>query len=200
MLEAAAIFVATAAYGIVHSLLATRGAKQWAHARLGSRAIRLYRLAYNAFALVSFLPVFLLLVRFPGTLLYQLPLPWSALALAGQAAAMVLLAIGLLQTDPLSFLGLRQLVAGDRSEPPSLTVTGLYRWVRHPLYTAGLVLIWLTPVMTIGVLALNLALTVYILIGYRFEERRLVAEFGQAYVAYQARVPALIPHLRHPTA
>lgn len=193
MLEAAAAFFATAAYGALHSLLAASRFKQWALARFGPSAKRAYRLAYNAVALISFMPVLALLALYPGQVLYRISLPWTALALAGQVAAMVLLAIGLLQTDPLSFLGFRQLVAADRSEPPSLTVTGLYRWVRHPLYTAGLMLIWLTPVMTTGILGLNLALTAYIALGYRLEERRLVAEFGPAYIAYQARVPALLP-------
>jgi len=193
MLEAAAILLATAAYGVLHSLLAASGTKQWALARFGPRAKRAYRLVYDAVALVSFIPVLALLARYPGEVLYRLSLPWSALARAGHGAAMVLLAVGLLQTDTLSFLGIRQLVAGESSTPPTLIVNGLYRWVRHPLYTAGLVLIWLTPVMTTGVLALNLALTAYITIGYRLEERRLVAEFGPAYVDYQARVPALVP-------
>jgi protein-S-isoprenylcysteine O-methyltransferase Ste14 len=195
MLEAAAIFLAMAAYGALHSLLAASGPKRWALARFGPRANRAYRLTYNAVALVSFMPVLALLAWYPGEVLYRIALPWLALALAGQGVSMVLLAIGLLQTDTLSFLGFRQLADGESSVPPSLTVTGLYRWVRHPLYTAGLVLIWLTPVMTTGVLALNLALTGYIALGYRLEERRLVAEFGRAYVEYQARVPALIPRL-----
>jgi len=193
MLEAAAIFLATAAYGALHSLLAARGAKQWALARFGPRANRAYRLVYNTVAVVSFIPVFALLIWYPGEVLYQIRLPWLALALAGQGASMVLLAVGLLQTDTLSFLGFRQLASGDSSGPSSLIVGGLYRWVRHPLYTAGLMLIWLTPVMTTSILALNLALTGYIALGYRLEERRLVAEFGPAYIEYQARVPALIP-------
>jgi protein-S-isoprenylcysteine O-methyltransferase Ste14 len=193
MLEAAAILVATSAYGALHSLLAASGAKQWAMARFGPRATRAYRLVYNAVALVTFFPVLALLVRYPGEILYRISLPWLALALAGQVAALVLLTIGLLQTNTLSFLGLRQLVAGESPTPPSLTITGLYRWVRHPLYTAGLVLIWLAPVMTTAMLGLNLALTAYIALGYRLEERRLVAEFGPAYLAYQSRVPALLP-------
>lgn len=193
MLEAAAIFLATAAYGALHSLLAANGTKQWALARFGPGARRAYRLVYNAIAIVTFLPVTLLLVLFPGSLLYRMEFPWSALALLGQAVSLLLLAIGLLQTDPSGFLGLRQLSGSLPSVPVRLSVTGLYRWVRHPLYTAGLVLIWLTPVMTTGVLALNLALTAYIVLGYRLEERRLVEELGPAYVEYQARVPALVP-------
>lgn len=195
MIEAAVVFLAVGLYGALHSLLATRAAKLRARARLGPRAYRFYRLAYNAFALASFVPVFLLLARFPGQVVYEIPWPWAALALAGQAACLLLLAIGLHQTDPLSFLGLRQLGEAEGSEPQPLRVMGLNRWVRHPLYSAGLLLIWLSPVMTTGVLALNLALTAYIAVGYRLEERRLLAMYGQAYAEYQVRVPALFPRL-----
>jgi protein-S-isoprenylcysteine O-methyltransferase Ste14 len=58
--------------------------------------------------------------------------------------------------------------------------------------------------MTSSLLALYLALTVYIVVGSRLEERRLLAEFGQAYGDYRAVVPALIPRpprsriARHP--
>lgn len=70
---------------------------------------------------------------------------------------------------------------------------GLYRWVRHPLYTAGLVFIWLTPVMTVNLLVLNIGLTIYLVVGAIFEERKLVREFGAAYRDYQENVPMLIP-------
>ena len=75
-------------------------------------------------------------------------------------------------------------------------VNGLYRFVRHPLYTAGLVIIWLMPVMTCNLLALNIGLTLYVLIGAVYEERKLLKEFGQAYAAYRQRTPMLIPGLR----
>jgi methanethiol S-methyltransferase len=198
MLEPLAILAAVAAYGAVHSLMASFGVKRWVRARLGPVADRVYRLAYNAFAVVSFLPVLALLAWLPGALLYRLRLPWSVLAILGQGVALALLAIGLLQTDPWTFLGLRLMAEGTSTKPPSLTVTGLYRWVRHPLYTASLLFIWLTPVMTTSVLALNLALTGYILIGSRLEERRLGVEFGQAYAGYKARVPSLIPRRQRP--
>ncbi len=198
MIGPLAIAAGVIVYGAVHSLLASVGVKQWARSHFGPRTDRFYRLAYNAFAVVSFLPVFALLVLLPGTRLYQMRLPWSALAILGQVAALILLIVGLLQTDPWSFLGLRQVMEGPNAEPAHLMVTGLYRWVRHPLYTAGLLLIWLTPVMTTSVLALNLALSLYVIAGSRLEERRLAAEFGPAYDAYRRRVPALLP-LRLPT-
>jgi protein-S-isoprenylcysteine O-methyltransferase Ste14 len=96
-----------------------------------------------------------------------------------------------MQTDPWHFLGLRQL--GDYNQEPDLQIGGLYRWVRHPLYTAGLAFIWLAPVMTTSLLALNFSLSIYIYIGSIFEERKLLRLYGQPYVEYQRSVPRLIP-------
>ncbi len=77
-----------------------------------------------------------------------------------------------------------------------MVVHGLYRWVRHPLYTAGLLFIWLTPVMSINLLALNIGLSVYLVVGAIFEERKLLQAFGPAYAEYQQRTPMLVPALR----
>jgi len=146
------------------------------------------------------LPVLAVVGLEPGEILYRFPLPWSVIALVGQALAALVVLLGLLQTDPQHFLGLRQLVQGSEGPPPTLVVSGLYRWVRHPLYSAGLVFLWLTPWMTTSMLAFCFGATLYILIGSAFEERRLLAEFGQAYADYRRRVPRLIPRMGRRTA
>ncbi len=185
--------LAVAAYGALHSLLASLWAKRLARGSLGEAGGRGYRLAYNVVALLTLLPVLAVPAVSPGPELYRIRPPWVVLTLAGQGLALAALASGLLQTDPWHFLGLRQLVEKEVERPPRLVVSGLYRWVRHPLYTAGLLFIWLTPWMTTSVLALNLALTAYILVGSRLEERRLTVEFGSAYTDYARRVPRLLP-------
>jgi protein-S-isoprenylcysteine O-methyltransferase Ste14 len=185
--------LAVFAYGMLHSATATLWAKRRARQALGPGADRLYRLFYNLIAGLTLLPVLAVPALDPGQTLYRIPWPWSLLSLAGQGAAMVLLILGVLQTDVGHFIGLRQLVQPQDDRPPNLIVSGLYRWVRHPLYTAGLLFLWLTPWMTTSVLALHLGLTAYIVIGSLFEERRLIAEFGQAYRDYQQRVPRLLP-------
>ncbi len=163
----------------------------------GEVAARGYRLAFNLVSVVTLIPVLAVPGLDRGPLLYRIPWPWAALALAGQAASLVALGLGLLQTDPWHFLGLRQLAQGDAGEP-RLVVSGLYRWVRHPLYAAGLAFIWLTPWMTTSILALNVALTAYVYIGSTFEERRLVADYGEAYLAYARQIPRLIPRPPRP--
>lgn len=185
--------LATVAYAALHSLLASLGAKAHARRLFGPLSDRIYRLGYNVIGAVTLLPVLAIPALEPGPVLYRIPSPLSWLFLAGQATAAVLIVIGILHTDAWHFLGLRQVVGPARGAESKLVTTGLYRYVRHPLYTAGLLFLWLTPVMTTTLLALFLSLSLYLYVGSYFEERRLLAEFGDAYADYQRRVPRLIP-------
>jgi len=88
---------------------------------------------------------------------------------------------------------LHSLLAGPRTK----------RWVHrrfnssadrgYRLFYNVVAVLTLLPVMTTSTLALYLGYTLYIVIGSRFEERQLTAEFGQPYLDYRQRVPALIP-------
>ena len=50
--------------------------------------------------------------------------------------------------------------------------------------------------MTGNLLALNLGITVYLVVGALYEERKLVRLFGEEYIKYRERTPMLIPGLR----
>lgn len=180
-------------WGYVHSLLVTPGTRARVRQWFGAGSDRWYRLAYNIFSIVTFIPILGLVAMDPGETLYVIPTPWSYLALAGQLLAVAALGVGLLQTGLWTFLGFEQLLVKSKEGNAQMVTGGLYRWVRHPLYTAGLVFIWLTPVMTVNLLVLNIGLTIYLVVGAIFEERKLVREFGAAYRDYQENVPMLIP-------
>jgi protein-S-isoprenylcysteine O-methyltransferase Ste14 len=182
-------------YGAIHSLLASLGVRNWVHKQIGSPMSRLYRLFYNVFAVLSFLPVMVLVGVLPDRGIYQIQFPWLVFSLAGQGMAILVLIYGLLQTGIWSFLGLQQLVKPNQhlDVRDELVVYGLYRWVRHPLYSAGLLFIWFTPLMTSNVLALNLGLSMYILIGAVLEERKMIVKYGEAYRRYSRQTPMLIP-------
>jgi protein-S-isoprenylcysteine O-methyltransferase Ste14 len=78
-------------------------------------------------------------------------------------------------------------------EPRPLTVRGPYRWVRHPLYTGVLAMIWSFPEPTVDRLLFNLGWTAWMVLAAGWEENDLVADFGEDYRRYQTRVPMLLP-------
>lgn len=182
-----------ALWGIVHSILASLGFKDFLRRRLGNGFMKFYRLLYNLFAVVSFLPILYLLMVLPDQILYQVPPPWSYLMIAGQLISVLLLFAAAAQTDMLAFVGLRQLTA--EQEKSGLVIRGLYRFVRHPLYTFTLLILWLSPSVTLNAFVVYVALTIYVLIGAVFEERKLLREFGQEYASYKSVTPMLIPGL-----
>jgi len=182
------ILLSLAIWGVVHSFLASQLAKDLFN--MG----RMYRLGYNLFAGVSFLPILYLSATLPDKPLYQIPAPWSYLMFAGQGLSAVFLLVALLQTDPLSFIGLRQLFE-EKESPSVLTTSGPYKLVRHPLYTFSLLFIWLMPAMSLNSLTLYIGATLYIFIGAYFEERKLLREFGETYAEYRRKTPFIIPGL-----
>jgi len=189
------IFLATAIYGVVHSFLASLWLKALVRRLAGAEAERWYRLIYNAFAVVSLVPVLAMVALLPDRTLYAIPFPFTILTVGVQALALLALAYGVWQTGVWSFLGIQQFLNPTKQKQPRLVLDGLYRYVRHPLYTAGLALIWLNPVMTLNLLALILSLTAYLVLGAMVEERKLVREHGVDYEAYRQNTPMLIPRL-----
>jgi len=69
----------------------------------------------------------------------------------------------------------------------------LYGKVRHPLYAGWMIAFWATPTMTAGHLLFAAAMSSYMLLAVVFEERDLIAHFGQHYEDYRRRIPMLLP-------
>ena len=180
-------------WGVVHSITASLGFKESLRRTFGDGFMRFYRFLYNVFSVVSFAPILYLMVALPTRGLYQIPSPWSYLMQAGQGLSAFLLLVAVLQTDTLSFVGLRQLF--EEEKPGKLIKSGFYSLVRHPLYTFGLLFLWLSPSMTVNSFIVYLSLTVYILVGAYFEERKLLREFGQEYADYKAVTSMIVPRL-----
>ena len=98
--------------------------------------------------------------------------------------------------DSLSFFGIRQILNfwKDKKINPSDEVkkNGLLGIIRHPMYFALILYLW-CQTFRVSDIVVNIVLTIYIIIGTRLEEKKLVLEFGDTYVRYQQEVPMLIP-------
>ncbi len=183
--------LAWAVFGVVHSLLASEAAKSLLRPFLG----RAYRLTYNVLGAVSTILVFAFgAVLFPVPALFDLP-DWF---LAVQGTVFILgwcvMIIGARCYDTKRFAGVAQVVPGgsDDGDEEPLTTRCLLAYIRHPLYAAGFLILWGGAVNELG-LATAVWGSVYLWVGTKLEERRLLAMHGEVYAAYRSRVPAYIP-------
>ena len=184
-----------AGYGIIHSLLISSQFSTWA-AKVMGRYFAFYRLAYNLFSMISFI-VLLYYTNTLGTkLVIRFLPPWTILQqvlLIGSGFVMVW---AFLSYDCLEFMGIRQILEFWEKEhftqPKTITKKGLLGIVRHPMYLATIVFMWSLNSTWAGILVHSI-LTIYIFIGIRLEERKLVKQLGSAYLEYQRDVPSLIP-------
>ncbi len=189
------VLLALLVFGLVHSILASLWFKALFARALGEAAYRRwYRLFFNLVAGVTLVPVLALLALLPSPVIYTIPFPWVALTAAIQLLAAVGLLHTLYLTGAANFLGIEQALDPQAAaRPRRMTTRGLYRFVRHPLYTCSIVFLWLSPVMTWVLLAFNLGATLYMTVGAVFEERKLLREFGEPYAKYKQTTPMLLP-------
>jgi len=98
--------------------------------------------------------------------------------------------------------GLRQVwlyYAGKPYTELPFKIPSLHRLVRHPLYLGFIIAFWSTPAMSMAHLLFAVVTTIYILLAIQFEERDLLAVFGEQYRRYIRWVPMLVPFLKHIT-
>ncbi|MBA4398345.1 MAG: hypothetical protein C0396_00480 [Anaerolinea sp.] len=193
------ILVSMILYGGLHSLLASRRFKAALQRRFGSGGIRWHRFVFSILGGLTLLPPLALVALLPDRQIYIIPSPFSSWLRLLQFAGLVGLVYGVMQTGFFNFIGLDRVLdpaAVDRT--PQFITGGLYRLVRHPLYTSTMLVLWASPALSWNRLALNLGASAYLIIGSIFEEQKLLDEFGEEYAAYRRRTPAFLPRLRGP--
>lgn len=151
-----------------------------------------YRAAFNMVSIVTLFPVLWLVYGAGGDWLWR----WTGIvAWLMNGMALVALLCFFVSTrfyDMDEFLGLRQIRERGNADVQDFTISVFHRFVRHPWYSFSLVLIW-TRDMNGPFLVSALAITVYFFVGSKFEERKLIATYGEKYRRYIAKVPGLVP-------
>lgn len=181
-------------FAFVHSLLADTRFKSRAKKSYGELFDRWQRLVYSMLALLMMLPFIFIMTLLPDKMLYVIPAPWYWFVAAIQILAILALLATLRQTGFSILLGLAQLQG--RPQANGLVTDGFYCHLRNPLFLFGAIILWLSPTMTLNLLAFNILATIYVYIGARHEERSLREEFGQEYEDYRQKVPMFLPRLK----
>lgn len=178
-------------YGAIHSILASTAVKIKFKRWLG-KGYRLYRLIYSALAIVLLIPMIRILLLHSSPYLWE-PGLFTRISGICIGVAGLLLAAYVLRRYLLIPGGIRDFFI--EGETPALQTTGFHQWVRHPLYLFTFMVIWGAFLYkpTIAMLVTNLAITVYTLVGIKFEEIKLLQLYGEAYQEYKKKVPVILP-------
>lgn len=196
-------------WAMVHSLLASKQAKDMARRVAGPRyRDGLYRLAYNTQSLILTVLATAWFLRQPDRELYRATPPLSWLLGAGQAASLGVLFSGIRVIGVLDFAGLRSfwgLIKGRDTRPeteaqgPPMGADGemvadrAFRFTRHPGNLGALGVFVLFPRMTANRAALAALAALYVILGSAHEEYRLGAAYGAPFERYRRKVPFLVP-------
>lgn len=180
-------------FALQHSVMARKGFKRWWTRFVPEPVER------STYVLLSGLVFFLLFWQWQ-------PVAGAAWTVENPAVRMILKAFfwlgwalvvtGSFLVNHFDLFGLRQAylrLKGKEYTDIGFKAPALYKIVRHPIMLGYLLAFWSTSHMTTGHLLFAGAMTLYILIGVRLEERDLVSMHGAAYEEYQQRVSMLLP-------
>ena len=181
-------------YSVLHSVFADPLVKQNIQRFMG-KGSRYYRLCYSLFALITL--VLLLWYQFS---LQSIWLYTSSIARYSSAILILPGLVIMLICISKYFYELSGIKALQRNSPSftfPLQQNGLHKYIRHPLYFGTLLFVWglffMFPLLYNLIAAA--AITVYVLIGIKWEEKKLFLEYGEEYRLYSKRVPKLFPKI-----
>jgi len=178
-------------YGITHSVLASTTVKRRFRQNLGAY-YKYYRLTYNLIAFAGLIAIVLFQFSIDSIPLFR-PNTFSDICGGSITLSGALLMSICIKKYFAGFSGLRSF--WEEEAPGQLIISGVHRFVRHPLYLGTFAFIWGLVLLfpTLSLLVSNSIITIYTLIGIQLEERKLLAAFGDQYREYQRKVPKIIP-------
>ena len=180
-------------YFAFHSLLASLVVKQWMAQNLPEFA-PFYRISFNIMAtLLLIIPVGFMILN-AGDLVWVWPshLKWLANTLTITAGIFLLWTFR--YYDMREFLGIKQSQERqhDIYDQETFKLSPMHRYIRHPWYFLSLVVIWSRD-MDYMYLTAAITVSVYLFLGSKLEEKKLLIYHGDIYRRYCEKVPGVIP-------
>lgn len=181
-------------YCMLHSVLASTTFKRVMKEKM-KQYFKYYRPVYVLFSFVSLIAIIYFQISIGDTQLFS---QTTIILVFGIVLGLfgVAIMIACIQKYFLHLSGLRSLF--QERTTSSLMVSGIHRYVRHPLYLGTFIFIWslLLLLPYAGLLISNIVITLYTLIGIRLEEQKLIEEYGDEYRIYKKQVPKLFPYYK----
>jgi len=149
-----------------------------------------------AFSSITLLALLLHARSLPARMIFPFEGIMAVVRGLGLALAGVIFFVAARGYDHRYFFGFRQALAhrtGRELPPPAFSRRGIHGWMRHPYYSATLlVLVFIGDVTDVGLVWRGIFF-IYTIVGTWLEERKLVAFYGEEYVRYRREVPMLVP-------
>ena len=194
-------------FGLQHSLLARPSTKQLINQTFGnSFENHFYPILYFISQCIVFLIIYDIIRHLKPTIVFfEMPEQLKDYVFWFNRTANLFLIITVFHFEIGKFTGITQLINFFSRTQPSekdightkLNSTYLYRYIRHPMYFAILLVFVSSTTTYTDLFFVNLiSIVTYIEIGSYFEEKSLIKKFGPDYVEYQNTTKRYLPGIR----
>lgn len=149
-----------------------------------------YRLLYSMVGLLSTTLWLWFVYSLPDSPLYAVQGGLQHVLYALQVVGLWIALSAFKPIDGAVFLGLKK--SEQQADP--FIVQGVFKYIRHPMYVGFMLFLLAKPEQTEVGLHFALAVSLYFIIGSKFEEKRILA-LHPDYAGYQQKVGAFLPKL-----
>jgi protein-S-isoprenylcysteine O-methyltransferase Ste14 len=191
MIDYIILFLAWCIYFFIHSVLAADHIKEQ-FVTSGRVSAKRYRLLYSIISVLGLVVVLTLQLYLPSISLIATSEVTTFSGLVIATYGILLLKRSFRYMSIGSFLGLKE------ESYAVMIKEGLHRRVRHPIYSAtilivlGAVIFVPTDLMVVSALSIF----AYLPVGIMLEEEKLVKVYGNEYLAYRKTTPAIFPNIK----